>query len=72
MAAPLNWDNVTEIGIALADRFRDLNPLELQFTDIHRYVTELPGFRDDPKASNDAKLQAIQQAWHEEWEDRTR
>lgn len=72
MAAELRWDDSINIGIALADRFRDLNPLEVRFTDLHRYVTELPDFIDDPKASNEAKLEKIQMAWHEEWEDRTR
>jgi FeS assembly protein IscX len=46
--------------------------MEVRFTDLHRYITELPTFVDDPKGSNEAKLEAIQMAWHEEWEDRTR
>ena len=72
MAAELRWDDVQDIAIALADRHRDIAPLEVRFTDLHRYVTSLPEFVDDPKASNEAKLEAIQMAWHEEWEDRTR
>ncbi len=44
----------------------------MRFTDLHRYVTELPGFVDDPKASNEAKLEAIQMAWYEEWQERNR
>ena len=72
MAAELRWDDVHGIAIALADRHRDVAPLEVRFTDLHRYVTALPEFVDDPKASNEAKLEAIQMAWHDEWEDRTR
>jgi FeS assembly protein IscX len=34
-------------------------------------VTELPGFDDDVKTSNESKLEAIQMAWHEEFLDRT-
>jgi FeS assembly protein IscX len=34
-------------------------------------VTELPDFGGDPKASNEGKLEAIQMAWHEEYQDRT-
>jgi FeS assembly protein IscX len=34
-------------------------------------VTELPNFAGDPKASNEGKLEAIQMAWHEEFQDRT-
>jgi FeS assembly protein IscX len=44
--------------------------LTVRFTDLHRYVTELPEFKDDPKKSNEGKLEAIQMAWHEEFQDR--
>jgi FeS assembly protein IscX len=30
---------------------------------------DLDGFDDDPKASNEPKLEAIQMAWLEEWKD---
>ena len=71
MAAELRWDDAEDIGIALADKFPDMNPLDVRFTDLHRYVTELPTFIDDPKLSNEGKLEAIQMAWHEEYQDRT-
>jgi FeS assembly protein IscX len=48
-----------------------MDPLSVRFTDLHRYVTELPGFTGDPKTSNEGKLEAIQMAWHEEVQDRT-
>lgn len=70
MPTDLNWDDAEEIGIALAEKYPETNPLEVRFTDLHRYITELPTFRDDPKASNEGKLEAIQMAWNEEWEDR--
>ena len=70
MAAELRWDNAEDIGIALADKYPDQNPLEVGFTDLHRYVTELPTFVDDPKMSNEPKLEAIQMAWYEEYQDR--
>ena len=57
-------------GIALADKFPDQNPLEVRFTDLHRYVAELANFFGDPKASNESKLEAIQMAWYEEFQDR--
>jgi FeS assembly protein IscX len=44
--------------------------LEVRFTELHRMVTELPVFADNPKTSNEAKLEAIQMAWYEEWIDR--
>ena len=41
----------------------------VRFTDLHRYVTELTGFADDPAKSNEARLKAIQMAWHDEFQD---
>ena len=41
----------------------------VRFTDLHKYVTELEGFADDPAKSNESRLEAIQMAWHEEFED---
>jgi FeS assembly protein IscX len=41
----------------------------VRFTDLHRYVTELAGFADDPKLSSEPRLEAIQMAWYEEYKD---
>ncbi|MGC2108622.1 MAG: Fe-S cluster assembly protein IscX [Candidatus Korobacteraceae bacterium] len=70
MPAELRWDDAEDIALALADKLPEQNPLELRFTDLHRYVTELPTFADDPKTSSEAKLESIQMAWYEEWQDR--
>ena len=59
-----------DIGIALSETFPDLDPLTVRFTDLHRYVTELPEFTDDPKASNEKILEAIQMAWLDEYRNR--
>jgi FeS assembly protein IscX len=63
------WTDAEEIGIQLAEKFPGLDPLTVRFTDLHRYVTELAGFADDPAKSNEPRLEAIQMAWHEEYED---
>jgi FeS assembly protein IscX len=65
----LKWTDSEDIGIALHERFPDLDPLTVRFTDLHRWVTELEEFGDDPGASNEAKLEAIQMAWLEEYRD---
>ena len=69
MAATFTWTDTEDIGIMLHEKFPDVDPLTVRFTDLHRFVTELPGFDDDPKKSNESKLEAIQMAWHEEWKD---
>jgi FeS assembly protein IscX len=71
MPKELTWDDATNIGIALSETHPDLDPFAVRFTDLHRYVTELPDFKDDPKKSNEGKLEAIQMAWHDEFMDRT-
>lgn len=71
MPNKLTWDNAEDLGIALSEAHPEVDPLSIRFTDLHRYVTELPDFGDDPKASNEGKLEAIQMAWHEEFQDRT-
>ena len=40
----------------------------LRFTDLHRWIAELPGFSGDPKASNETLLEAIYLAWRDERE----
>jgi FeS assembly protein IscX len=71
MPKDLTWDDPDDIGILLSEAHSDVNPLEVRFTDLHRYVTELPEFKDDPKKSTEGKLEAIQMAWHAEFLDRT-
>ncbi|MGQ9915969.1 MAG: Fe-S cluster assembly protein IscX [Bryobacteraceae bacterium] len=63
----MSWNDYEEIGMALHEAHPDVDPLAVRFTDLHRMVTELEDFDDDPKASNEAKLEAIQMAWYEEW-----
>lgn len=69
MAREIYWNDAEEIGIQLQEKFPDLDPLTVRFTDLHKYVTELDGFADDPAKSNEAKLEAIQMAWNEEHQD---
>ena len=71
MPKPLTWDDAEDIGIQLSEKHPEVDPLTIRFTDLHRYVTELPDFKDDPQKSNEGKLEAIQMAWHSEVLDRT-
>jgi FeS assembly protein IscX len=71
MPRELTWSDSDDIGILLSETHPQLDPLAVRFTDLHRYVIALPGFKDDPTKSNEAKLEAIQMAWHAEVLDRT-
>ena len=65
----MKWVDTSQIAQALAERFPEVDPKTVRFTDLHRFVTELPTFNDDPSASNEGKLESIQMAWYEEWKD---
>jgi FeS assembly protein IscX len=69
MPPGLTWDDPEGIALALLEEHPEIDPLSIRFTDLHKWVTELHEFADDPKGSNEGKLEAIQMAWLEEWKD---
>ena len=69
MPFAMGWSDAEQIGIQLYEKFPDADPLKVRFTDLHKWVIELDDFDDDPAMSNEAKLEAIQMAWYEEWKD---
>ncbi len=62
----MKWTDTRDIAIALAERHPGIDPLAVRFTDLHRWVTELPGFADDPQKSSEKILEAIQMTWIDE------
>ena len=69
MPREITWSDTLEIGIQLQEAHPTVDPYTVRFTDLHKWVTELPGFVGDPTKSNESVLEAIQTAWHEEYED---
>ncbi|MBK7643144.1 MAG: Fe-S cluster assembly protein IscX [Planctomycetes bacterium] len=67
-AQRLDWSDVRAIAIALEEAHPQVEILKLRFTELHRMVTELPGFAGDPKRSNEQTLEAIQMTWLDERE----
>ncbi len=61
----LKWDQAEEIAEVLAENHPGLNPLQVRFTDLRQWVIDLDEFGDEPSASSEGKLEAIQMAWHE-------
>ena len=62
----MKWTETLEIAIALAEAHPDVDPRTIRFTDLHRWVCELPGFSDEPARSGEKILEAIQMAWMDE------
>ncbi|MCG8420528.1 MAG: Fe-S cluster assembly protein IscX [Proteobacteria bacterium] len=65
----MKWTDTREIAIQLADKFPDVEPLSIRFTDLHRWICELDGFDDDPNRSSEKILEAVQMMWLDEVED---
>jgi FeS assembly protein IscX len=61
------WSNTEDISLALFEKFPDVDPLTVRFTDLYKWITELSNFDDDLNASNEKKLEAIQMMWFEEY-----
>ncbi len=66
MARKLRWTDVQDIAIELEERHPDVDNVNLRFTDLHRWVMELPDFEDHAGRSNEKILEAIQAAWIDE------
>lgn len=62
----LSWTDAEEIAIELTEKYPEVNPLTLRFTELHDLVTKLLDFKDDPEKSNEARLEAILTAWLDE------
>lgn len=64
----LRWTDVRELAIELCEAHPDVNPMTIRFTDLHKWVMDLPDFEDDPNHSGEKILEAIQMAWMDELE----
>lgn len=64
----LRWTDINDIAIELEEKHPDADNVNLRFTDLHTWVTQLENFNDDPQKSNEKILEAIQMAWIEERE----
>ena len=62
----LKWIDVLDIAIRLEEEHPEADVVNLRFTDLHRWVRELPEFQDDPERSSEKILEAIQMAWLDE------
>ena len=62
----MKWTDTLDIAIALLDAHPEVDPTQVRFTDLHRWVLALEGFSDDPNKSGEKILEAIQMAWIDE------
>ncbi len=62
----MKWTDTLDIVIELSEAHPEIDPKTIRFTDLHRWVMELPDFDDDPDHSGEKILEAIQMAWIDE------
>jgi FeS assembly protein IscX len=66
MPQKLTWKDTDELAYALIDTHPEQDPLKLSFPKLHKMITELEDFGDDPDKSSESILESIQMAWYEE------
>ena len=62
----LKWEDSLDIAIELLEKYPEVDPQYIRFTDLHEWVTQLDDFSDDPQRSNEKILESIQMSWIEE------
>lgn len=65
----ITWRDSQLIAEELYDKYPDVDPQWVRYTDMHTWICELEGFVDDPETSNEKILESIQMAWIEEAND---
>jgi FeS assembly protein IscX len=62
----LKWTDSLDIAIELDEKYPDIDPRQIRFTQLRDWVVELEAFDDDPAHSGERILEAIQMAWIDE------
>ena len=62
----LTWLDTYEIALMLDEKYPDIDPRVLRFTDLHKWIVEMDEFDDNSNDSNEKILEAIQMAWIDE------
>ena len=65
----LTWQDVGELGAALAHHYPGRDPLTVSASDLRGLVAGLPEFGDLPSVATEEVLEAIQAAWYDEFEE---
>lgn len=62
----MKWTDIYDLAIELAEAHPEVDPRQINFVDLMRWILALPGFDDDPRHCGEKILEAIQQAWIDE------
>jgi len=62
----MKWIDSRDIAIELCEKYPDVDPNKVRFTDLRQWVLDLEDFDDDPKHSGEKVLEAIIMCWIDE------
>ena len=62
----LKWEDSLDIALDLLEKYPEVDPQYIRYTDLHKWICDLENFDDDPQRSNEKILEAIQMSWLEE------
>jgi len=62
----LKWTDTLEIAMQLDEKFPDVDPQYVRFTDLMEWVMGLEEFDDEEEHCGEKILEAIQMSWIEE------
>ena len=62
----MKWTDSLRIAEELADKYPDIDPKTIRFTDLMQWVLDLDGFDDEPERCGEKILEGIQLAWIDE------
>jgi len=72
MGHELTWDDTNKIGVTLSNTHPQIEPNTVELNDLHGYVIGLAEFKGDPQQFHEPTLEAIREAWKNEFLERTR
>ena len=62
----LKWEDSLDIALELLEKYPEVDPQYIRYTDLHEWICSLENFDDDPQRSNEKILEAIQMNWLDE------
>ena len=62
----LKWEDSLEIAIELCEKYPEVDPQYIRFTDLHKWICDFDSFEDNHELSSDKIIEAIHMNWIEE------
>ncbi|WP_305416696.1 Fe-S cluster assembly protein IscX [Photobacterium leiognathi] len=64
----LKWTDSLDIAIELFEKYPDIDPTQIRFTELREWILALDDFDDEPSHCSERVLEAVQMCWIEEAE----